>query len=304
MTETLKNAESPEQSQKDLNATEPDLKSIRESKGFTLMDIFERTRISIANLEAIENGEFQLLPPPIFTKSFIKIYAKILGVESSPIISRYEQYLETLKSSQKDLVEKEKSPQPVRVNYKSFLWGFFILIVAGLVALTLSSHKSDIDILKNQIGEPVQKTVSLKPADDIKSEVKSETADQSNMAQKTQEKAGKLPASPQAQSPANVKESKPAVQQGKTSQDTSKQKRKITGTYQIVMEAKELTWLKITADEEPPYEVLLQPGEKIEKSGSHFLIDVGNAGGIDIAFQGKSLGDLGKRGEVVHLKLP
>jgi len=291
MTETLKNAESPEQSQKDLNATEPDLKSIRESKGFTLMDIFERTRISMANLEAIENGEFHLLPPPVFTKSFIKIYAKILGVESSPIISRYEQYLETLKSSQKDLVEKEKSPQPVKVNYKSFLWGFFILIVAGLVALTLSSHKSDIDILKNQIGEPVQKTVSLKPADEIKSEVKSETADQ-------------LPAAPQAQSPANVKESKPAVQQDKASQDTNKQKRKIAGTYQIVMEAKELTWLRIAADEEPPYEVLLQPGEKIERAGSHFLIDVGNAGGIDIEFQGKSLGDLGKRGEVVHLKLP
>ncbi|HYA15670.1 MAG TPA: RodZ domain-containing protein [Syntrophales bacterium] len=291
MTETLKNAESPEQSQKDLNATEPDLKSIRESKGFTLMDIFERTRISMANLEAIENGEFHLLPPPVFTKSFIKIYAKILGVESSPIISRYEQYLETLKSSQKDLVEKEKSPQQARVNYKSFLWGFFILIVAGLVALTLSSHKSDIDILKNQIGEPVQKTVSLKPADEIKSEVKSETADQ-------------LPAAPQAQSPANVKESKPAVQQDKASQDTNKQKRKIAGTYQIVMEAKELTWLRIAADEEPPYEVLLQPGEKIERAGSHFLIDVGNAGGIDIEFQGKSLGDLGKRGEVVHLKLP
>jgi hypothetical protein len=34
------------------------------------------------------------------------------------------------------------------------------------------------------------------------------------------------------------------------------------------------------------------------------MIDVGNAGGIDIDFQGKSLGNLGKQGEVVHLKLP
>ena len=141
MTDTVKDTENPEQSHKDLNVIEPDLKSIRESKGFTLMDIFERTRISINNLEAIENGEFHLLPPPVFTKSFIKIYAKTLGIESSSTMSRYEQYLETLKSSQNDLVEKEQSPQPARVNYKAFLWGFFILIVAGLVTLTLSSHK-------------------------------------------------------------------------------------------------------------------------------------------------------------------
>jgi hypothetical protein len=49
---------------------------------------------------------------------------------------------------------------------------------------------------------------------------------------------------------------------------------------------------------------LLKPGEKIEKSASQFMIDIGNAGGIAIEFQGKSLGNLGKQGEVVHLTLP
>ncbi len=304
MTDTIKNTETSESSHQDLNMTEPDLKSIRESKGLTLMEIFERTRISMANLEAIENGEFQLLPPPVFTRSFIKIYAKTLGVESSSTISRYEQYLETLKSSQGDLIEVEKIPKPARVNYKAFLWGFFILIIAGVVTLTLSSHKSDIDIFKNQINEPVQKTVSLKPADDIKADVKSETADQSNLTPKPQNKDDQLPAASEAQSPTSRKEGKPTVQQGASSKDIHKQQKKIAGTYQIVMEARELTWLRITADDDPPYEVLLQPGEKIQKSGTQFTIDVGNAGGIDIDFQGKSLGNLGKQGKVVHLKLP
>ena len=70
------------------------------------------------------------------------------------------------------------------------------------------------------------------------------------------------------------------------------------------MEARELTWLRIKADHNPPYEILLKPGEKIEKSASQFMIDIGNAGGITIEFQGKSLGNLGKQGEVVHLSLP
>ncbi|MGZ3580241.1 MAG: RodZ domain-containing protein [Syntrophales bacterium] len=50
--------------------------------------------------------------------------------------------------------------------------------------------------------------------------------------------------------------------------------------------------------------MLLQPGEKIEREASQFIIIVGNAGGIDITFQGKSLGNLGKEGEVVHITLP
>jgi cytoskeletal protein RodZ len=284
--------------------TEPDLKSIRESKGFTIKDIFARTRISVAILEAIENGEFHLLPPPVFTKSFIKIYAKTLGVDSSPTISRYEQYLETLKSTQVDLVETEKIPKPARVNYKAFLWGLLTLIIAGLVTLTLSSHKSDIDILKNQISEPIQKTASLKPADDIKTDVKSKAVDQTNLAIKTHKKEDELPPASQVKPQTSKTEGKITVQQGRASQEVHKQQREIAGTYQIVMEAREPTWLRITVDENPPYEVLLQPGERIQKSGSQFMIDVGNAGGIDIDFQGKSLGNLGKKGEVVHLKLP
>jgi len=304
MADTIKNTESPGKPHKDLNMTEPDLKSIRESKGLTLKDIFERTRISMTNLEAIENGEFHLLPPPVITKSFIKIYAKTLGVDGNSIISRYEQYLETFKSSHRDAAETEKNPKSARAHYKVFLWGLFAIIIAVLVTFTLSSHKPDIDILKNQISEPVQKTVSLKPGNDIKTEIKSETADQTDLAIKTQEKDAQLPPALQVQPPTNDAKRKLNVQQGGTSQDIHNQQKEIAGTYQIDIKAKELTWLRISADQNQPYEILLQPGEKIQKSGLQFMIDVGNAGGIDIEFQGKYLGNLGKRGEVVHLKLP
>jgi cytoskeletal protein RodZ len=303
MTDGVRDTENPEQPREDLNMTEPDLKSIRESKGFTLQDIFARTRISMAILEAIENGEFHLLPPPVFTKSFIKIYAKTLGVDGSPTISHYEQYLETLKSAQGDLAETEEIPKSAKVNYKAFLWGLLILIIAFLVTLTLSSHKPDIDILKNQISEPFQNTASLKPAD-VKTDVKSETSDQTNLASKTQRKEAQSNPASQVQPSTKKTESKLTVQQGGASQEVHKQQKESAGTYQIVMEARELTWLKITTDENPPYEALLKPGERIQKSGSQFMIDVGNAGGIDIEFQGKSLGNLGKQGEVVHLKLP
>jgi transcriptional regulator with XRE-family HTH domain len=125
---------------------ELDLKAVRESKGLTLKDIFERTRISVTNLEAIENGNFHKLPPPVFTKSFIKIYAKTLGIDGSSTLACYEQYLEAHNTACRD-VESKNIPEPARIHYKVFLWGTFILAIGGLVAFSLSSNKPDIDIL-------------------------------------------------------------------------------------------------------------------------------------------------------------
>ena len=52
-------------------------------------------------------------------------------------------------------------------------------------------------------------------------------------------------------------------------------------------------------------EIMLRPGERVTKRASEkFSLIIGNAAGVDISFQGKSLGLLGEHGEVVHLILP
>ena len=283
---------------------ELDLKSVRESKSLTLKDIFERTRISMTNLDAIENGNFHKLPPPVFTKSFIKIYAKTLGIDCTSTLVRYEQYLEAHTTACQD-VESKNIPEPARAHYKVFLWGTFILAIGGLVAFSLSSNKPDIDILKNTIREPGQKTFTVNPADNSKSDVKSEAADQTNLAVKPQERDAPSAPVPPAQ-PIDKAEDKRNIQneQDTVSENMKRERKEIAESYQITMKARELTWLRITADQNPPYQILMKPGEKIQKSASSFVIDVGNAGGIDIEFQGNSLGNLGERGQVVHLKLP
>ncbi|MCX7981297.1 MAG: DUF4115 domain-containing protein [Syntrophales bacterium] len=71
------------------------------------------------------------------------------------------------------------------------------------------------------------------------------------------------------------------------------------------IDAHEPTWIRIKADDEPPTEVMLRPGEAIERTASISIsLDIGNAGGVDVKFQDKSLGKLGKSGEVVRLKFP
>ncbi|MGD1151690.1 MAG: RodZ domain-containing protein [Syntrophales bacterium] len=303
MVDTIKNTGPSAIPYQGFGITEYDLKSIRESKGLTLRDIFERTRISVANLAAIENGEFHLLPPPVFTKSFIKIYAKTLGIDSNVILTRYEKYIETLNPTHLDVKIKE-IPKSARLFYKAFLWVLLIIIIVGLVTFSLSTYETAIDVVKNQISEQEHKSFSLKTTDDIGTIPKSEAQDQTNVAAKTQEgDAQPIPLS-QAQPAPRETQEKQKMTQGTASEEINKNQGDAAETYQITMEAREMTWLRVTADSNPPYEILLQPGEKIEREASRFIVVVGNAGGIDIIFQGKSLGNLGERGQVVHLKLP
>jgi len=73
-----------------------DLKTIRESRGFTLRDMSSSTRVSLSNLEAIEEQNFGLLPDPIYARAFISAYADTLDIDGKKILSLYNKYLEGL----------------------------------------------------------------------------------------------------------------------------------------------------------------------------------------------------------------
>ena len=76
-------------------------------------------------------------------------------------------------------------------------------------------------------------------------------------------------------------------------------------TYVMEIEATELTWLKIVEDFKPNEEILMKPGETITREASKkFIVYIGNAGGVNVSFQGKPLGPLGEHGKVVRLILP
>jgi cytoskeleton protein RodZ len=303
MADTIKTTQPSARPYQGSGIAEYNLKSIRESKGLTLKDIFERTRISVTILVAIENGDFQLLPPPVFTKSFIKIYAKALAIDSDVILKRYEQYLEILNPTHQEAKIKE-FPKSARLFYKVFSWGLFIIITVGLVTFSLSSYETLINVVKNQAPEVEKKQFGLKNTDAIEKTPKNETPDQTDVVTKTQE--GDYQSIPLAQVQPTLTEAqeKQKINQGEAAEDINRKSVDTDETYEITMEARELTWLRITEDNDPPYEILLQPGEKIERDARRFVIDVGNAGGIEIKFQGKSLGNLGERGQVLHLKLP
>lgn len=106
-----------------------ELRHKREQQGITLAEIAEATRIGTRFLKAIETDNFSILPGGIFTRSFIRAYAKHVRMNEDEAISLYlqqiaepgveEQALQTAAIKQAAPVEKlRKQPPPPLVVAK------------------------------------------------------------------------------------------------------------------------------------------------------------------------------------------
>lgn len=72
--------------------------------------------------------------------------------------------------------------------------------------------------------------------------------------------------------------------------------------FSLQLRAVEKTWVRIQINGQPEHEMTLKPGETASHQGlKRIHLVVGNAGGLDIVFQGKPLERFGKSGEVVNL---
>ncbi len=66
------------------------LREARETKGLTLNEVQEQTRISQRYLEALEMGEYDKLPTPVHVRGFLRNYARFLILDPEPLLERYE----------------------------------------------------------------------------------------------------------------------------------------------------------------------------------------------------------------------
>lgn len=119
------------------------LRKLRSEKRIALNEVSRATRIQIAYLEHLENGNFEDLPADVYVKGFLRSYADFLGVNEQILIKLYEKE----KGIKKNMEEKKrpKTDKPVikPINISSFiftpqklaLYLIMILIVSGLIYL-------------------------------------------------------------------------------------------------------------------------------------------------------------------------
>ena len=61
----------------------------RNAKKLELKDISNNLRLSIKQIEALENNDFSSLPQPMITRGFIRNYARLLEIDAGPLLESY-----------------------------------------------------------------------------------------------------------------------------------------------------------------------------------------------------------------------
>lgn len=65
------------------------LRRTRDRHGKTLEQLAQSTKISIHTLEALENNDFERLPASIYTRGFLRVYAREIGLDPEETVEQY-----------------------------------------------------------------------------------------------------------------------------------------------------------------------------------------------------------------------
>ncbi|MBI3653717.1 MAG: helix-turn-helix domain-containing protein [Acidobacteria bacterium] len=82
-----------------------ELKRRREERAISLHDIAESTRIGIRFLKAIDADNYAVLPGGIFTRSFIRAYAKQVGMSEDEAMAMYNEQVGGIKAETNNLTD-------------------------------------------------------------------------------------------------------------------------------------------------------------------------------------------------------
>ncbi len=114
------------------------LKSLREQNGKTLDELSRSTKIAVTNLEFLENDRYDLLPPKVFIKGFVRSYVKELGLDPEDAVAKFDIFMNDDDTTH--YVDSEGpayAPDSARTSFIYNPWFTRILTVAGVLSLAI-----------------------------------------------------------------------------------------------------------------------------------------------------------------------
>jgi cytoskeleton protein RodZ len=104
------------------------LRTQREARGVSLREIADSTKISVRYLEALEHDRFEILPAPVFTRGFLREYARVVGLDPDEAVNLF-----LLAADERPELPAEE-PSPRAAGGPSPL-GYGLLLLLGVVLL-------------------------------------------------------------------------------------------------------------------------------------------------------------------------
>jgi cytoskeleton protein RodZ len=283
------------------------LRREREMRGITLDEITESTKISRRHLEALESEHFEQLPGGVFNKGFVRAYARFLGIDEDQAVADYSAASnEQPEPENKFPLEIHEEPnRELNPRRSKVPLVFALAALAGVLVgygfwMKSRPHAS--------AAVEIRPTAPASAVTEPKAQAPAAQPEISSSAESAKTSTDSAPSKPATKPvPQEVAHETEAVQPssghtstaaGDVSADPSPSSAVKENAFFVQIKAKEDSWVSIVADGKSVMQrVLTADKQKKIKAGKSVILRTGNAGGIEVSFNGRPLGALGNENE-------
>jgi cytoskeletal protein RodZ len=253
------------------------LRAERVRRKRSINDISRETRISPKMLEAIEREDFETLPGLLFTRNFVKQYALALGLDAESLLAELPR-VDVANSPMPQAPSRMKPLELWDPSWNGAVSSVLWLILALVASVTAYIH----------FNRPLETRAGAKAA------IPAVRAGQT-----TARPAPSVPV--QAGQPVSTKAPvRTVAETPPPAADLSDNRHKV----KVFITAHADTWIQVSADGKTVFTGTLKPNESREISGDEMVrLLAGNAGGITISLNGRTLDPLGTSGQVKEVRL-
>jgi cytoskeleton protein RodZ len=260
-------------------------------------------------LEAIEDERFDRLPGGVFAKSFVRQYARMLGLDEDELTAELQRILEPpldpepapepLKSTDAPLprVEALETMRDTRAGGASPLRSLVMVIIVMLVCSGVYAWWQRgghfpwrLVVAREDAPAPVETVrVPVAPV--------AETAPQTPPPTETAPEAPKEDAA--AEDVAATDAGKETPQAPPSSPPPVSPAADTPVRVEITAQEQQQVWISARSDGKFLFAVTLQPNEsRTVEAGKTVLLKLGNAGGANFSLNGKQVGPVGPKGQI------
>lgn len=276
------------------------LRREREMRGITLDEITESTKISRRHLEALEGEHFDQLPGGVFNKGFVRAYAHFLGIDEDQAVADYAAAShEQPEPEDKFPLEIHEEPDPDLNPRRSYLpLAFAVAALVGVLvgyAFWVRSKPHSTDAAARASQPSSQASVQPVPANEAPAKAVTQSSPIAAPATPAAAPVASAQQPPVERATVEPVKSQPPAPAAATPETKPAEKEK---AFFVSVKAREDSWVSIVADGKSVMQrVLGADKHKKVKAGKVLVLRTGNAGGIEVSFNGRPLGAIGNENE-------
>ncbi|MBS1252017.1 MAG: hypothetical protein MAG451_01053 [Anaerolineales bacterium] len=264
------------------------LREARESKGISLVEAEEATRIRHTYIQALEEDNYEVLPPGVYVRGILRNYATFLDLDPEQTLAAYQDGSRSSREpAEPRIISEPLAPDPL-INWE--IIAGVVMLVALLAVLALVYRQYIAPIAGQPAGTPPVAT-GVSDAASSGTPAIAAVVDQDTPTVTPTLTATPTP-TPQPPTP-TVTQTPPATA---TPAPASVSEHQLTLTLTVTARS----WTRVVRDGEEAYVGILEPGEeRTWEAQSQIDLRTGNAGGLIAALNGEEVGPLGQSGQVL-----